>query len=98
MFKIMPYFMLHVQDMFLMFHVQDMVFQSADDIKSYFAAKLPNARPLAVWKGMEYLNIDKDDEVSRLPLANDAIITALVCTQNKIMVVNQHEEEEVSAK
>ena len=76
-----------------------MAFQSADDIKSYFAAKLPNARPLAVWKGMEYLNIDKDDdEVSRLPLANDAIITALVCTQNKIMVVNQHEEEEVSAK
>ena len=63
MFKIMPYFMLHVQDMFLMFHVQDMVFQSADAIKSYFAAKLPNARPLAVWKGMEYLNIDKDDEV-----------------------------------
>ena len=59
-----------------------MVFQSADAIKSYFAAKLPNARPLAVWKGMEYVNIDKDDEVSRLPLANDAIITALVCTQN----------------
>ena len=97
MFKIMPYFMFHVQDMFCMFHVQDMAFQSADDIKSYFAAKLPNARPLAVWKGMEYLNIDKDDKVSRLPLANDAIITALVCTQNKIMVVNQHEEE-ASAK
>ena len=48
MFKIMPYFMLHVQDMFLMFHVQDMVFQSADDIKSYFAAKLPNAPPPAL--------------------------------------------------
>ena len=97
MFKIMPYFMFHVQDMFLMFHVQDMVFQSADDIKSYFAAKLPNARPLAVSKGMEYLNIDKDVEVSRLPLTNDAIITALVCTQNKIMVVNHHEKE-ASAK
>ena len=61
-----------------------MAFQSADDIKSYLAAKLPNARPLAVWKGMEYLNIDKDD--------------GTCCTQNKIMVVNQHEEEEVSAK
>ena len=48
MFKIMPYFMLHVQDMFLMFHVQDMVFQSADAIKSYFAAKLPNAPPPAL--------------------------------------------------
>ena len=36
-------FMFHVQDMFCMFHVQDMAFQSADDIKSYFAAKLPNA-------------------------------------------------------
>ena len=50
MFEIMLFFMFHVQDMFCMFHVQDMAFQSADDIKSYFAAKLPNARPLAVWK------------------------------------------------
>ena len=33
----------HVQDHVFMFHVQDMAFQSADNIKSYFAAKLPNA-------------------------------------------------------
>ena len=44
MFKIMHFFMFHVQDMFLMFHVQDMVFQSADDIKSYFAAKIAKRR------------------------------------------------------
>ena len=96
MFKIM-FLCFMFKTCFFMFHVQDMAFQSADNIKSYFAAKLPNARPLAVWKGMEYVNIDEDDEVSRLPLANDAIIAALVCTQNKIMVVNQHEKE-ASAK